>query len=274
MEGALTPVAAPERIVLLGAGNVATHLGLALAGRVVQVWSRTAASAQRLASRIGGHCAVAASPADIAEDADLYVVAVSDDAIAPLARQLRGRRGTWVHTSGSVAADALAGVGDAHGVFYPLMTFTREARLDMARVPVFVEASTPEALAQLRAAAALFTTHIYDADSDSRRRLHIAAVFACNFTNYMWLCAERLLAAEGLPIGIFAPLLEATLDKAMTIGPEAGQTGPARRGDRTVVAAHQAMLSGDVRDIYTLLSEAILNHYATRPNTPPHHEQD
>lgn len=272
MEGTLRshlPVSAPERIVVIGAGNVATHLGMALGRRVVQVWSRTVGHAQRLAALIGGQCGVALSLGDIVDDAALYVVAVSDDAIAGVARQMRGRHGLWVHTSGSTPADVLEGVGDAHGVLYPLQTFSREARLDMSRVPIFVEATTSEAVATLRATAALFTTHIHEADSARRRRLHIAAVYACNFANYMWLKADQLLAAEGLGLREFAPMIEATLEKAMTIGPWAGQTGPARRGDRTVVAAHEAMLPESDRQLYMQLSDAIFNHF----NQPTHRDE-
>lgn len=260
--------AAAGRIVLLGSGNVATHLGAALAGRVVQVWSRTEAHARRLAQQVGAGCTATADIDALAPDADLYIMAVSDDAIAPLAQRARGRRGVWVHTSGTTAAAALDGVGDAHGVLYPLMTFTREARLDMARVPVFVEATTAAARAMLRATAHGFTPSVYEADSQRRRRLHIAAVYACNFANYMWLKASEMLVAEGLTLDLFAPMIEAALDKALTIGPEAGQTGPARRGDSAVVAAHQAMLpEGDDRKLYAMLSQAIFSHF--NPTTPP-----
>jgi predicted short-subunit dehydrogenase-like oxidoreductase (DUF2520 family) len=167
----------------------------------------------------------------------------------------------WAHTSGSIPADVLAGVGDAHGVFYPLQTFSREVDVDMSEVPLFVEANSDDAVALLKDAARLFTTHIYDADSQRRRKLHIAAVFACNFANYMWLEADKLLKDEGLDIRVFSPLIDATLTKAMTTGPEAGQTGPARRGDRSVIASHEAMLSGDDREIYALLSSSILKHF-------------
>ena len=261
MEGTLKPDAAraPQRIVILGSGNVATHLAEALAPRVVQIWSRNPENARALAARTG--TAAALSVDDITPDADLYIISVSDDAIAPLARQFKGRRGIWAHTSGSIPSEALAGTGDTHGVFYPLQTFSRDVDVNMSEVPLFVEASTPEATAMLKNTAALFTGHIYDANSERRRKLHIAAVFACNFANYMWLKADTLLRGEGLDIRVFAPLIEATFTKAMATGPEAGQTGPARRGDRSVIASHEAMLRGDDREIYSLLSSSILKHF-------------
>jgi predicted short-subunit dehydrogenase-like oxidoreductase (DUF2520 family) len=247
------------RIVLLGSGNVATHLAEAFGSRVVQIWSRNYENARLLAARVGAEAVEDVD--DITDDADIYIISVSDDAIAPLAARLTGRRGVWAHTSGSIPADVLAGVGDAHGVFYPLQTFSREVDVDMSEVPLFVEANSDDAVALLKDAARLFTTHIYDADSQRRRKLHIAAVFACNFANYMWLEADKLLKDEGLDIRVFSPLIDATLTKAMTTGPEAGQTGPARRGDRSVIASHEAMLSGDDREIYALLSSSILKHF-------------
>lgn len=261
MEGTLRHDAscAPERIVLLGSGNVATHLAEALGPRLIQIWSRNYAHAISLAEATGAE-AIENLEA-IATDADLYIMSVSDDAIAPLALRLKGMHGIWAHTSGSIGVDALDGVGDAHGVFYPLQTFSRNVDVDMSQVPVFVEANNPEATVMLENTAAIFTSHIYRADSERRRKLHIAAVFACNFANYMWLKADRLLAGEGLDIRVFAPLIEATLAKAMTTGPEAGQTGPARRGDRSVIASHEAMLDDDDREIYSMLSSSILKHF-------------
>lgn len=250
----------PLRIVILGSGNVATHIAEAFGPeRVVQIWSRHPDNALSLADRIG--TTAVSRIEDITPDADLYIISVSDDAISTLASRLQGRHGVWAHTSGSIPSDVLSGVGDAHGVFYPLQTFSRDVQVDMSRVPVFVESTTPEATAMLKDAASIFTQRIYDADSTRRRKLHIAAVFACNFANYMWMKADQLLSDEGLDISVFAPLIEATFDKAMTTGPEAGQTGPARRGDRSVIASHEAMLTPDDRAIYTLLSESILKHF-------------
>jgi predicted short-subunit dehydrogenase-like oxidoreductase (DUF2520 family) len=247
------------RIVLLGSGNVATHLAEAFGAHVVQIWSRNYENAQRLAEHVGANAVENLD--DVATDADVYIISVSDDAIAPLAARLKGRRGVWAHTSGSIPANVLDGVGDAHGVFYPLQTFSRDVDVDMSEVPLFIEASTPEATSLLKEVARMFTTHIYDADSQRRRKLHIAAVFACNFSNYMWMMADKLLNEEGLDIRVFAPLIEATFAKAMTTGPEAGQTGPARRGDCSVIASHEAMLSTEDREIYSLLSSSILKHF-------------
>lgn len=261
MEGTLNRTTSdiPGRIVLLGSGNVATHLARALAPNIIQVWSRNPRHAETLALNIGAEAIENLN--DIAPDADLYLISVSDDAIIPLAEQLQGRKGIWAHTSGSIPATALKGVGDAHGVFYPLQTFSRDVDVDITQVPLFIEASTPEAADKLKKTAAIFTSHIYDADSDRRRRLHIAAVFACNFANYMWLKADTLLREEGLDIRVFAPLIEATLTKAMTTGPRDGQTGPARRGDRSVIASHETMLHGDDREIYSLISASILKYF-------------
>lgn len=251
------------RIAILGAGNVATHLALSFGHEVVaQIWARDIVKARALAERVG--TSATSSLDDIIDDADLYIISVSDDAIAQLAARLQGRRGLWTHTSGSIPASVLDGVGTERGVFYPLQTFSADREVDMPRVPIFLEASSPEAMDTLRRAAHLLTPRVYEADSERRRRLHIAAVFACNFTNYMWVAADRLLGDDGLDLSVLAPLIEATAAKAVAGNPEAGQTGPARRGDRGVIASHEAMLADrpELREIYTLISQSILNHYA------------
>ena len=142
----------PARIVMIGSGNVATHLAAAFAGvaDVVQVYSPTAEHAAALAAKTGAEAV--ADIGSIAADADYYIVAVRDEAMPALAAGLRGRGfdcGIWAHTTGSMPLDALDGIGEACGVFYPMQTFTRDVAVDMGRVPVFVEASTDEAAESL-----------------------------------------------------------------------------------------------------------------------------
>ncbi len=250
-----------QRIVILGSGNVATHLGHALSrvADVVQVYSRDICHARMLADALP-HATATGSLAELTADADIYLMAVSDDAITQIAASTPDT-GIWAHTSGSIALDALARYKSRCGVFYPLQTFSRNAEVDFDRVPIFIEGSDPATADTLRLLAREISPEVYDADSERRRILHVAAVFACNFTNFMLSQADDILQANGLNINVLAPLLEVTLDKALKLSPEQAQTGPARRGDRGVIDAHTLMLTGDAADIYTSLSEKILKRY-------------
>ncbi|MCM1504933.1 MAG: DUF2520 domain-containing protein [Muribaculum sp.] len=250
------------KVVILGAGNVATHIAHALADKtdILQVYNHRIAGAETLASRIGAEAIDSIS--DLDKSADLYIISVKDDAIPELARSLKGfEYGIWAHTSGSVSMEALDGVGSGHGVIYPLQTFSKDSGIKMSEVPFFLEASSPQAMKLIEETAQLISGHIHYADSNRRCRLHIAAVFACNFTNYMWTQADRLLHDYGLDIRVFRSLISATFEKAMAISPEEGQTGPARRGDKAIMAKHESMLSGETEELYRVLSESIFNHY-------------
>ena len=200
-----------KRIAVIGSGNVATHLATAVEG-VVQICSPNLANAAALAEKVG--CDATNSPSDLA-DADIYIVAVKDDAIAAVLESVptRCRKALWMHTSGSVGKSVFDGLG-------------------------------------------------YDiADSHLRQQMHVAAVFACNFSNYMYTLADDVLQRNNLPFSVMKPLLEETLRKACSNGPERSQTGPAVRGDREIIASHEAMLDGERFDIYRTVSNAILKRY-------------
>lgn len=257
-----------KRIVVIGAGNVASHIAPALeesgAGVVVQVYSRSLESAGRLASRLRSAAAIN-DVAAIVEDADVYLVSLVDDAIAPFVDSAVGRLkgdALWMHTSGSIGMEVLAPLSPHYGVFYPLQTFSKDVALDVAEVPLFIEGSTRDVAETIRSFASSLFKRVYDADSNTRRMMHIAAVFACNFTNYMWTLASDVLSVEGLPFDVLKPLLEETLRKACTVGPEAGQTGPAARGDRRVIDTHINLIDGEKKEIYRLLSECIISRHA------------
>lgn len=250
------------RIVAIGAGNVASHLIPALEsagiGEVTQVYSRTMRSARALASRLWSAVPVD-NPDEIAKDADIYIVSVADHAAAELLSRLTPNNALWLHTSGSLPLESLAHLSKKTGVFYPLQTFSRQVPLDMSRVPLFIEGSTPGVEAQIRDMGQRVFSKVYHADSTLRRKMHVAAVFACNFTNHLWTIADDLLRREGLDLSVLHPLLDETLRKAVTSpdGPAAGQTGPAVRDDRAVMQAHQSMLPPELADIYSMLSESI-----------------
>lgn len=248
--------------VIVGAGNVAWSLAMALreAGVAVrQVWSRTAEHAEELAAAVGAEAVT--DTAQIAPDAGIYIIAVADDAISSLAGRLANRGGLWVHTSGSVGASSLKKITSTYGVFYPLQTFTRGRVTPIAGVPVYVEGADAETLAAIEQLAGKLTDKVRRADSNERRRVHAAAVFACNFTNHLWAIADRLLRRSGDDLSVLYPLIEETTRKAMEMPPAEAQTGPARRGDKRVVAAHIHALDADDARVYAAISESIMKTY-------------
>ncbi len=251
------------RICLIGAGNVATHIGSALSSvaDLIQVVSRHSSTAGRLSALIGGECNPASSLADIVPDADFYILAVNDDAIRTIAASTPDYPGIWAHTSGSVPMEIFSGNKSRYGVFYPLQTFTRDVAVNISEVPFFIEGSSEIVTASLLNLAQDISDRVEIADSARRRQLHVAAVFACNYANLMWAEADSLLRSQRLDITYLMPLLKATLAKIENISPREAMTGPARRGDHEVIEKHLAMLQGRQKEIYRMLADAILNEY-------------
>ncbi len=248
-----------QRVVVVGSGNVATHLARAIKG-VVQIYSRNKDNATHLAAEIG--CKATSNLQDL-EVADIYIVSVKDDAIAEIVANVPERclGGLWLHTSGSVDKSVFASRMTRYGVLYPLQTFSKTVDIKMAEVPIFVEGSSANVEKEIETFASTISQTVYHADSRIRMQMHIAAVFACNFSNYMYTLADEVLRANNLPFEVLRPLLEETLRKACCNAPAKSQTGPAARGDKGILAKHEALLSGEAREIYETVSNAILKRY-------------
>ena len=251
------------RTVIIGSGNVATHLaaGLAAAGcEIVCVCSPTPAHARRLAGRFAG-CSAVDSLASIPADADLYLISTVDSAVAGIAAGMPHVAGLVAHTSGSVPLAALAPASAMTAVIYPLQTFSREVAVRLDDIPFFTEASTDEALAFADRIAGLLSPKVYHADSAHRKILHIAGVLSCNFANYLWDRTSDLLDRAGYSFDVVRPLIETTLRKAVEVGPHAAQTGPAMRDDRAVIDSHIASLDPSTAEIYRIMTEAIIDSH-------------
>lgn len=250
-------------VVLLGAGRVATHLAPALLGagyRVGQVWSRTMASARALAEPLG--VPYTDNLDAIAPDADIYITCVADEALPHVAaRVVAGREDKlFLHTAGSVPMDIWREAGaQRYGILYPLQTFSKERAVDMRAVSLFVEASDESSLIAVEALAHGLSGKVFRADSRRRALLHIAAVFACNFTNAMYDAAHRLLSTDDIPFDVLLPLIDETAAKVHTLTPREAQTGPAVRGDEAVVQAHLHRLSTmpELQALYAQASKLI-----------------
>ena len=232
------------RIVLIGRGRPATNLQHALlsAGHeVVSINSRT----------------LEALPAE----ADIFVVAVKDAALADVIRAAtKGRENQlFVHTAGSMPMDIFKGLTAHYGVFYPMQTFSKERLVDFNDISVFLETNDETSMKYLKMLASTLTSHIYELDSEGRKHLHLAAVFACNFVNHCYALSAEVLAAKGLPFSVMLPLVDETAQKVHELAPQDAQTGPAVRGDLNVMQMQADMLATtpDVKHIYEVLSNDI-----------------
>ncbi|HNS18459.1 MAG TPA: DUF2520 domain-containing protein [Bacteroidales bacterium] len=251
-----------RQVVLIGAGNVATHLALHLMNserKLVQIWSRTSESAAALASKV--NVPWCTSLQELFPDADLYMIAVPDRVLPEILVRLTLPRDRFiVHTAGGLSIELLQKATERPGVFYPVQTFTKERPLNFRSIPVCIEARKADDLKLLKAFAGCFSGKIYSLDSEKRKSVHLAAVFANNFTNYLYQVSYDLLQRENLPFDLLRPLIRETAMKIQQCEPQAAQTGPAVRNDRTVIAEHLELLKRDKQydELYAFLTERIL----------------
>ncbi len=252
---------AERKIALIGAGNVATHLGVSLKTAnysIIQVCSKTKSSAEELAHKLDAD--VCTDIKSLSSDADIYIISVPDDQIEIVTQNIQLENKIVVHTSGSVDLNVFSGSANNYGVFYPLQTFSKEKPVIMQEVPICLEASNKETFQELEQIANSISKHVYAIKSDQRAQIHIAAVFACNFTNHLYAIADLLLQEKNIPLDILGPLIKETAEKALNNPPAAVQTGPAVRGDLKVLEKHlNSIKNVQHKEIYKLISESISN---------------
>lgn len=248
------------KVSIIGSGNVATHLSKALknsGATLLHIWSQNFKNAQALAATVSATAVDTIS--QIADDgSDLVIIAVKDDAITEVASALVNRKGLVAHTSGSASLADLSQLQN-YGVFYPLQTFSKYKELNFSEVPICLEANNDANLQLLKNVATALSKKVYEVATDQRKILHLAAVFACNFPNYLYGVAQQLLAQHQLSFDIVRPLIAETAHKVQTALPTEVQTGPAVRNDEQTMAKHEKLLqeNPDWVNIYQLLSEQI-----------------
>jgi predicted short-subunit dehydrogenase-like oxidoreductase (DUF2520 family) len=232
------------KVVIIGRGRLATNLEQALlkAGhQVTSVNSRTLEGLPPVA--------------------DVFVVAVADAALTDVLRAATKERHDqlFVHTAGSMPMDVFRGLTSRYGVFYPMQTFSKERLVDFNDISLFLEANSDASMERMKMLAATLSPHVFELDSEGRRHLHLAAVFACNFVNHCYALSAEVLKARELPFSVMLPLVDETARKVHELAPAEAQTGPAVRGDYNVMAMQAAMLadSPGVRHIYEVLSTDI-----------------
>lgn len=250
------------KIVLIGAGRLATHLAKALykaKHEIVQVYSRTVESAVQLAQLVDAEPITEIS--EITDLANLYIMAVKDDALPTLIPQVGeiAKNKVVVHTAGSIPMSVFDCYADHYGVFYPMQTFSREREVNFSEIPCFLEASDNQAFELIEQVATSVSQKVYCLSSEQRRYLHLAAVFACNFVNHCYAIACDLLKMNDIPFDVMYPLIDETARKVHVMSPEQAQTGPAVRYDRNVIAKHSEMLQHNqiVREVYDKMSISI-----------------
>lgn len=252
----------PSRIVIAGSGNVAEALVRAFDGvegyAVVQVFARNPERGQLLADAAG--CSWENRPEKLAE-ADIYLLAVSDKAIPELSAALDFGGALVAHTSGSCGLTDLSPDIARRGVFYPLQTFTAGRAVDFREIPLFIEAAHADDYTALERLAKALSDRVYRSDSLLRRKMHVAAVFVCNFVNDLYAVGEQWMQANGMDFDVLKPLIAETTRKMLAApSPLAVQTGPAVREDWPTIEKHLQLLENqpNLKHIYEVLTEHIV----------------
>ncbi|MFV0270401.1 MAG: Rossmann-like and DUF2520 domain-containing protein [Macellibacteroides fermentans] len=247
------------KVVFIGSGNLATHLSLAMkvAGiEVVQVYSQTESHASLLANKLS--CSYTTEPELIVSNADIYIFSVKDSALLDLIHKIPQNKGLWLHTAGSVPMGVFEGFNDRYGVLYPLQTFSKNRDIDFSNVPVFIESNSAGDEAYLLSFAGKLTKQVIPLSSEKRKHLHLAAVWACNFTNHMYLMASKILQEQSLSESFLLPLIDETAAKVHQLSAREAQTGPAIRYDENIIEKHIELLSDpNMKELYRLISRNI-----------------
>jgi predicted short-subunit dehydrogenase-like oxidoreductase (DUF2520 family) len=248
------------KVTIIGSGNVAQHLIVAFQNSqnmgteidLIQVFSRQKESISHLLdlNKI-------TDDLESLEEADLYIIAVSDDAIAAVSSQLPFKNRLVVHTSGSISLNALDD-DNRKGVFYPLQTFTKNKDVDFKTIPICLESENATDFQLLEKVAKMISDKVFAINSEQRKALHVAAVFVNNFTNHLYQIGSEICQENQVPFEILKPLIAETAQKIMVLSPEEAQTGPAKRNDTNTIEAHEAFLSNENHlKIYKTLTQSI-----------------
>jgi predicted short-subunit dehydrogenase-like oxidoreductase (DUF2520 family) len=251
------------KVIIIGSGNVAQHLiatfhnsqNLSFDIELIQVFSRKREKLTHLveADKI-------TTDLNLLLEADLYIIAVSDDAIATVASQLPFKNRLVVHTSGAAPLTVL-GDNNRKGVFYPLQTFTKNKEIDFKSIPICLESENIYDFKLLEKAAKTLSDKVFTINSEQRKALHVAAVFVNNFTNHLYRLGSEICEEHQVPFDILKPLIQETAQKIMNLSPAKAQTGPAIRNDQNTIEAHQALLSNENQlTIYKILTQSIQQH--------------
>ena len=246
-------------MVLLGSGNVAQHLITAFSNSsaidLIQVVARNPKSIQHLIA-IDKIC----SDYREIKKADVYLIAVSDNAIAEVSSRLPFENRLVAHTSGSMGLEVLD-AKNRRGVFYPLQTFTKNKAVNFTEIPICLESENGTDYKKLEQLAQSISSNYQPISSQQRKALHVAAVFVSNFTNHLYQIGANICKDNNLSFELLHPLIAETAQKVQTLAPALAQTGPARRKDTQTINNHLDFLTNDnQKELYKLLTKSIIDH--------------
>ena len=255
------------KVAIVGSGNVAWHLARALEDGghyITDVYSRRISAGRELAKQL--------YDTNVVDDlnmsnsqAEIFLLCISDDALAEVAANLViPPYAVIAHTSGTLPLDLLEDHHQNIGIFYPLQTFTKGVAIDLKNVPICIEAKHRSSEKVLMNLGKSISKEVYNVHSDDRLILHIAAVFACNFTNHLLTISQEIMEDHQIDSSLLHPLIVETINKALSIGPADSQTGPAARNDHVTIKKHLKILRyrPEFRKIYKTISEQIQDHYS------------
>ena len=245
------------KISIIGAGNVGINLFETLIKKkglkIVSLFNR---SIEKILSH--RKKTFITNNMDEIKKSDIYIISTNDDSIEKVSNQLKGRGGLILHTSGSTEMKILS-VHKDFGVLYPLQTLTRDKLCDFKKVPVCIEGNSTFNIKKLKKLVTIIGSKCYQVDSKQRLALHVSAVFACNFTNYLFSIAHDICAENKIPFEIFFPLIRETIEKIEKNDPSKIQTGPAIRKDLNTIKKHLNFIkSKNSKKIYSILTQAII----------------
>lgn len=248
------------QVVIIGTGNAATVFGRLMKQKghtITQVYGRDILKAEALAEQL--EATPTADVPSLSKNADVYLIAVADKAVAAIAEQLDVNDHLVLHTTASLSIHVLKEVSKSYGVLYPLQSLRKQMSLDTP-IPMLVDGNTEQVKLEIEKFARGLSSTVIRAGDRERVKLHVAAVFACNFTNYMYLQSAGFCAKEGLDFSLLQPLIEETATRLREFDPSEVFTGPAVRGDLETINRHLSLLEAypGMHAIYTSLTEKIM----------------
>ncbi len=250
-------------INIIGAGNVALHLAKAIKDQAIYKLQSIAGRSENALIHYKelqtSYCSI-----DELSEANITLIAVSDNGIKEVSAKIPYDTGMFAHTSGSVALEVLSRF-EHYGVFYPLQSFSKEDSISFSEIPICLEVAQEDDKEVLENLAFSLSNKVTQISSAERAQLHLAAVFVNNFANHCFTMGQTLCEKHDLSFDLLKPLISKTVDKAILSDPALSQTGPAKRNDTQTIASHLDMLEdSNYKDVYTTISKAITSYYGKK----------
>lgn len=260
-----------KTVAIIGAGSVATNLARALNPhlQICNIWSRNPENAIELSKKLNLDDGIVVTDlADLKQDLDLYLISVPDNAYDSIYKQLPDVNGIIVNTSGASPIPFSKEKRERCGVFYPLQSFRKDKSADFSKIPMLIEGTDNETIIKLQRLAKKISDKVIAInDNTTKAKIHLAAVFASNFPNYLWGIADSIMKECGGDLGFLENLIKETLENALIMGPTSSQTGPAMRGDTKILKRHLQLIEQsslplpETEEIYSMLSNAIIKKF-------------